>query len=309
MRTGTGKDSTRHAGGAEDPSRLAAFEEHRGLLFSIAYRMLGSVADAEDTLQDAFIRWHHASDIEVRSPKAYLVTIVSRLCISKLQFARVRRETYVGEWLPEPLVSDPLSSASELVQVDESVSMALLLMLERLTPEERAVVLLHEVFDYTHSEIASLLNLTEVNCRQLLRRAQQHVHVARPRFTAPARDHMELLERFQQAAASGDMDQLVGLLSSDVVLHSDGGGKAAALPLPIIGADKVARAAMHGFRRLMTLKPVVRLVSINGVPGFISYVDGRPQSVFTVETMNQRIRSIYIVTNPDKLAHLPPPPS
>jgi RNA polymerase sigma-70 factor (ECF subfamily) len=309
MRSGTGKDSTRQAGGSDDPSRLAAFEEHRGLLFSIAYRMLGSVADAEDTLQDAFIRWQHASDVEVRSPKAYLVTIVSRLCISNLQSARVRRETYVGEWLPEPLVSDPLSSATELVQVDESVSMALLLMLERLTPEERAVFLLHEVFDYTHSEIASLLNLTEVNCRQLLRRAQQHVHVARPRFNAPARDHMELLERFQQAAASGDMDQLVGLLSSDVVLHSDGGGKAAALPLPIIGADKVARAAMHGFRRLMTLNPVVRLVSINGVPGFISYVDGRPQSVFTVETMNQRIRSIYIVTNPEKLAHLPPPPS
>src|SRR5436190_17573754 len=142
-------------------SRTSVFEHHRGLLFSIAYRMLGTVADAEDTLQDAFIRWQRASEVDIRSPKAFLVTIVSRLCINHLQSARVQRESYVGEWLPEPLVTEPGSNASEILQVDESVSMALLLLLERLTPEERAVFLLHEVFDYTHSEIAAALSLSE----------------------------------------------------------------------------------------------------------------------------------------------------
>jgi RNA polymerase sigma-70 factor (ECF subfamily) len=271
--------------------------------------MLGSVADAEDAVQDAFIRWRQAADVEIRSPKAFLVTIVSRLCINHLQSARVQREAYVGEWLPEPLVTETRSNASEIVQVDESVSMALLLLLERLTPEERAVFLLHEVFDYKHAEIAAALSLTEVNCRQLLRRAQQHVRLARPRFKAPTREHMELLERFYQAAGSGDIDKLLTLLSTDVEMHTDGGGKAAALVLPISGADRVARVVVQGLRRLMALNALQRIVEINGVPGFVSYVDGRPQSVFTVEARNGRIEAIYIVTNPAKLTHLPPPPS
>jgi RNA polymerase sigma-70 factor (ECF subfamily) len=159
--------------------------------------------------------------------------------------------------------------------------MALLLLLERLTPVERAVLLLHEVFDYTHIEIAAALNLSEANCRQLLRRAQQHVRVARPRFKAPTREHVELLERFYQAAGSGDMDRLISLLSSDVVMHTDGGGKAAALVLPIYGPDKVARAAVYGLRRLMSFNVLQRIVEVNGQPGIESYQDGRPQSVFT----------------------------
>jgi RNA polymerase sigma-70 factor, ECF subfamily len=292
-----------------DSSRLAAFEQHRGLLFSIAYRMLGSVADAEDAVQDAFIRWQRASEIDIRSPKAFLVTIVSRLCINHLQSARVQREAYVGEWLPEPLVTEPGSNASAILQVDESVSMALLLLLERLTPVERAVFLLHEVFDYTHIEIAAALNLSETNCRQLLRRAQQHVRLARPRFGASTREHTDLLERFRQAAGSGDMDRLMSLLSSDVVMHTDGGGKAAALVLPIYGPNKVARAAVYGLRRLRSLNVLQRIVEVNGQPGIVSYQDGRPQSVFTVESKDGRIQAIYIVTNPEKLAHLPPPPS
>src|SRR6266516_154397 len=164
-------------------ARTTVFEQHRGLLFSIAYRMLGSVADAEDALQDAFIRWQRASETDVRSPKAFLVTIVSRLCINHLRSARVQRETYVGEWLPEPLVTDPGSDVSRIAQVDESVSMAMLLLLERLTPVERAVFLLGEIFDYTHSEIAGMLGISEANCRQLLRRARQHVRMERPRFS------------------------------------------------------------------------------------------------------------------------------
>src|SRR3989449_9180996 len=177
-------------------NRVAEFERHRRLLFSIAYRMLGSVADAEDTLQDAFIRWQRASEVDVRSPKAFLVTIVSRLCINHLQSARVQREAYVGEWLPEPLVTEPRSNASGILQVDESVSMALLLLLERLTPVERAVFLLHEVFDYKHVEIAAALSLSEANCRQLLRRAPQSVALVRARFCAAPRRATHLLRRF-----------------------------------------------------------------------------------------------------------------
>src|SRR3989442_12247407 len=183
-----------------ESSRTSVLERHRPLLFSIAYRLLGSVAGAEDALQDAFIRWQRASDTDVRSPKAFLVTVVSRLCINHLQSARVQRETYVGEWLPEPLVTDPGSDVSRIAQVDESVSMAVLLLLERLTPAERAVFLLCEIFDYTHAEIAAMLDLSEANCRQLLRRARQHVRMERPRFGAAGQQHAELLERFHRAA-------------------------------------------------------------------------------------------------------------
>jgi RNA polymerase sigma-70 factor (ECF subfamily) len=295
--------------GVNDSARTSVFERHRGLLFSIAYRMLGSVADAEDAVQDAFIRWQRASETDVRSPKAFLVTIVSRLCINHLQSARVQRETYVGEWLPEPLVTEPDGDVSRIAQVDESVSMAVLLLLERLTPVERAVFLLGEIFEYTHAEIAGMLGIREANCRQLLKRARQHVRMERPRFSASGRQHTELLERFYRAAGSGDMQGLLALLSNDVVMHTDGGGKASALPLPIYGPDKVARASVFGLTKLKTLNPLQRLAEINGEPGIVSYVEGRPQSVFTIEVNDGRIRAIYIVTNPEKLSHLPPPPS
>ena len=288
---------------------LVLFEEHRKLLFSIAYRMLGSVADAEDVLQEAFLRWQSASADDIRSPRSFLVTVVSRLCINQLQSAHARRETYVGEWLPEPLVTDPESNPAAVVQVDESVSMALLLLLERLTPSERAVFLLHEVFDYRHAEIAEALGLTESNSRQLLRRAQQHVQLTRPRFQAPASEHGALLERFSDAARRGDMDHLISLLSSEVVMHTDGGGKASALMLPIYGPEKVAQASVHGLRKLLSLNVTQRFVEINGLPGVVSYQDGRPQSVFTLEAKDGRIAAIYIVTNPEKLSHLPSPPS
>ena len=293
----------------DGPSALAVFEEHRALLFSIAYRMLGSVADAEDTLQEAFLRWEHASGSEIRSPKAFLVTIVTRLCVNQLQSARARREEYVGEWLPEPLVTDPGSDAAEAIRVDESVSMALLLLLERLTPAERAVFLLHEVFDYKHAEIAEALAMTEANSRQLLRRAQQHVRLTRPRFRSPAGEHLELLQSFSDAARRGDMAHLISMLSSDVVMHTDGGGKASALLLPIYGPENVATATVHGLRRLLSLNVQQRFVEINGQAGVVSYQDGLPQSVFTVEARDGRIHAIYIVTNPEKLSHLPPPPS
>jgi RNA polymerase sigma-70 factor (ECF subfamily) len=288
---------------------LTTFNEHRSLLFSIAYRMVGSVADAEDVLQDAFIRWQRASHEEIRSSKAFLVTIVSRLCINHLQTARVQREEYVGQWLPEPVVTDPASDPESALWADESLSMAFLLLLERLTPVERAVFLLREVFDYDYAEIAESLSRSEANCRQILCRAKEHVHAARPRFTASAREQTDLLARFVQATTKGDLDGLLALLASDVVLHTDGGGKARALPNLIHGATSVARAILGGMRKFAPQNQVVRLVEINGEPGFVSYVNGQPASALVLHSGHDQIQTIYVITNPAKLAHLPVAPS
>ena len=289
----------------EDPGRLATFEQYRGLLFSIAYRMLGSVADAEDMLQEAFIRWQRTSSDEIRSPRALLVTIVTRLCINYLESARVRREQYVGEWLPEPLVTDPKSDPAQVVRVDESLSMAFLMLLERLTSTERAVFLLREIFEYEYSEVATILGQSEANCRQILRRARLHVSEVRPRFKASREERNNLLERFLLATSQGDMDALVDLLASDVVLHSDGGGKALAVPNLISGADKVARGILGSLEKLVPRNLLTRIAVINGQPGIVSYLNGKPYSVLTLDTSEGRIRAIYVLTNPEKLAHLP----
>jgi RNA polymerase sigma-70 factor (ECF subfamily) len=293
---------------AEDSGRLTAFNQYRGLLFSIAYRMVGSVADAEDMLQETFIRWLQAPDGDIRSPKAFLITIVSRLCINHLQSARMQREEYVGQWLPEPLATDPGSDPSGVLQADESLSMAFLVMLERLTPVERAVFLLREIFEHEYAEIAATLGLSEANCRQILRRARQHVRALRPRFRASAREHDDLLERFRQATSSGDMDRLLALLSRDVVLHADGGGKATAVPNLIHGSDRVARAIVRGLNKLVPGNLVQRIVQINGASGVVNYYpNGQPHSVLTLDVTAGRIRAIYILTNPEKLVHLPAP--
>jgi RNA polymerase sigma-70 factor (ECF subfamily) len=294
---------------AADLSPLTTFNEHRSLLFSIAYRMVGSVADAEDVLQDAFIRWQQASHDEIRSPKAFLVTIVSRLCINHLQTARVQREEYVGQWLPEPVVTDPASDPAVTLLADESLSMAFLVLLERLSPVERAVFVLREVFDYDYAEIAEALGRSEANCRQILRRAKEHVHAARPRFTASAREQSDLLARFVQATTEGDLDGLVALLASDVELHTDGGGKARALPNLIHGATNVARAILGGMRKFAPQNQVMRLVEINGEPGFVSYVNGQPASALVLHAGDDHIQAIYVINNPSKLAHLPAAPS
>jgi RNA polymerase sigma-70 factor (ECF subfamily) len=288
-----------------DADRLAAFNRHRGLLFSVAYRMLGSVADAEDMLQETFIRWQQAAKEEIRSPRAYLVTIITRLCINQLQSARVRREEYVGEWLPEPLVTDPASDPLGIVKVDESLSMAFLFLLERLTPMERAVFLLREVFEYEYAEIANVLGQTEANCRQILRRARQHVGDLRRRFDASAQEHSDLLVRFLKASRSGDLQGLVDLLAGDVVLHTDGGGKAIALPKEVHGADTVARTILQRMANNVPKEALGRLAKINGEPGFVGYVNGKPFSAMTLDVRDGRIQGIYIVTNPEKLARLP----
>jgi RNA polymerase sigma-70 factor (ECF subfamily) len=232
-----------------DSTTLAEFDRYRPLLFSIAYRMLGSVADAEDILQEAFLRWHGAADGEIQSTRAFLVTIVSRLCINHLQSARVRREEYVGQWLPEPIVTGPQSDPLEISRVDESLSIAFMVLLERLSPVERAVFLLREVFEYEYSEIAGMIGKDEANCRQILRRAHQHMAENRPRFKPSPESRQQLLTKFLQATTTGNLDMLVAMLSSDAVLHSDGGGKAPAVPNLVYGADHVARGLLGGMKK------------------------------------------------------------
>ena len=298
--------------GAGAADRAAEFGRYRGLLFSIAYRMLGSVADAEDILQEAFIRWDRAAATEIQSPRAFLVTVVSRLCINQLQSARVRREEYPGQWLPEPLVTESDIDPYTVARVDESLSMAFLILLERLTPVERAVFLLREVFEYEYGEIAESVGKDEQNCRQILRRARRHIDEIRPRFQASPGQRERLLSEFLEATSTGDLNRLVGLLASDAVLHSDGGGKAPAVPNLVHGADRVARAILGGLARLVPANLSSRRARINGDPGVVSYLEGRPYSVLTLNIDNGRIKSIFIVTNPEKLAHLchgmPSPP-
>jgi RNA polymerase sigma-70 factor, ECF subfamily len=285
--------------------KLATFDQYRSLLFSIAYRMLGSVADAEDLLQETFIRWQQSNEEEIRSPRAFLVTIISRLCINHLQTARVQREEYVGQWLPEPIVTDPGSDPFGIIKIDESLSMAFLVLLERLTPIERAVFLLREVFEYDYAELARLLDHSESNCRQILRRARHHVSAMRPRFAVSERKKSALFERFLSAIRTGEMEGLIKLLANDVVLHSDGGGKAIAVPNAVHGSDKVARGILRSLTKLVPKTLVRRLTLINGEPGLINYLDGRAHSVLTIDVTEDHIQAIYIVTNPEKLSRLP----
>lgn len=283
---------------SEDEKRLNEFDRHRGLLFSIAYRMLGSIADAEDMLQETFLRWLRTEGEGIRSAKAFLITTITRLCINHLQSARVRREEYVGEWLPEPLVA-PAAEA------DDTLSIAFLVLLERLNATERAVFLLREVFDYEYREIASALGTTEANCRQILRRARQRVREERPRFRPSPQEHNLLLQQFHDAALSGDVGTLAALLTDDVVLHTDGGGKAPALPNLVRGADKAARAIIGGIARQAPKDLVQQTLLINGEAAIVTYAHGRPHGVFTIQCRDGRIAAVYAVTNPDKLSRLP----
>jgi RNA polymerase sigma-70 factor, ECF subfamily len=284
--------------------RLDAFNRHRPLLLSIAYRMLGSVADAEDIVQDTFVRWHSSPESDIRSPRAYLVAIVSRLCINHLQSARVRREQYVGSWLPEPVFTGDNPEPLPASRMDESLSMAFLLVLERLTPIERAVFLLRDVFDYEYREIARMIGRTEAACRQNLRRARQDIARERPRFRASSEQRDNLLRRFRAAASRGDMDGLLALLCDDVVLYADGGGKTTAVPRPIRGAVNVARFILKAPRRLLPSALVSQVSRINGQPCVVSYLGRRPHSVFSLDLVDRGIRRILIQSNPDKLSAL-----
>lgn len=289
-------------------SRTTIFAETRPLLFSIAYRMLGSVEDAEDLVQDAYLRWREAPEAEVRSPRAFLATIVTRLAINQLRSARRQRETYVGPWLPEPLVTEHAPDASEPVELAESLSMAFMVMLERLSPIERAVLLLHDVFDFEYGEIARIVDKTETNCRQLLTRAKKHIGAPRARFDADPARAEQLMQRFTQAAGAGDMDGLLAVLAEDITLWADGGGKIpGAARRPVHGADSVARFVVGVIRRFASAERTLRPARINGQPGFIAYVSGRPLAAMILDIRGDRIHTIYAVGNPDKLHAVPKP--
>ena len=287
-----------------------AYADLRPLLFSIAYRMLGSVSEAEDLVQEAFIRYQGAlgGEAAIQSPKAYLSAIVTRLAIDHLRSARVRRETYVGEWLPEPLVTDEGAGdpAVHAEQAD-SLSMSFLVMLERLTPVERAVFLLHDVFDYDFEEVARIVHRTPATCRQHAVRARRFIAENRPRFDTNEAERDELVSRFFAAAERGDLDGLIELLAEDVIVHGDGGGKVPQWYAPIVGADKVARLFAQMGRQTETLGATFEPHRINGQPGVIFRgPHGGIFSVMSIEVVDGHVSTIRSVVNPDKLGHLGP---
>ncbi len=278
----------------------------RPRLFAIAYRMLGSRADAEDVLQDAWLRWHAADRQALQSSEAWLVTVVTRLAIDRLRAAKAEREAYVGWWLPEPLVDIDEATPESAVEMAGELSLALLWVLERLAPEERAAFLLRQVFDTDYPEIAALLGKSEAACRQMVHRAAQRVQQERPRFGVPQDVHRKLLEKFVHAARSGERGAIRSLLAEDVQLVSDGGGKVPAFLRILRGADRVTNLYWALFRR-RGRHIVYRLARINGEPGLLRYIDGKLESAQAFVVDEGRIAAIYSVRNPDKLAGIPEP--
>ncbi|TCO12867.1 RNA polymerase sigma-70 factor (ECF subfamily) [Kribbella steppae] len=285
------------------------FEELRPLMFSIAYRMLASVTEAEDVVQEAFVRHQQALDqgVDIASPKAYLSTVVTRLSIDLLRSAVKRRESYVGQWLPEPLLTDDDADPQAHAEQADSLSMAFLLVLERLNPVERAVFLLHDVFGYGYDEIAAVVGKSETNCRQLAARARRHVKAEKPRFQASAEQGDALAARFFAAFTQGDLDGLVGMLAKDAVAYGDGGGKAPQWSLPVVGADRVARLFAGMSREVRTHRITVELHQVNGQPGAVLRTpDGQLVNVFVLDIVDGVVQTVRSVINPDKLRHLGP---
>jgi RNA polymerase sigma-70 factor (ECF subfamily) len=284
------------------------FSQLRPLLISIAYRMLGSAMDAEDIVQESFLRWQTVPQEDVQSPKSYLCAIVTRLSIDHLRSAQVQREQYIGPWLPEPLFMDNAPGAAETAAMADSVSMAFLLLLEKLSPVERAVFLLHEVFDYDYAEIAPIVEKSEANCRQMIRRAHQRLETNSPgkhRFNISPEEQQRLTLQFLQTCAEGDMDGLLAMLSDQVVSYSDGGGKVKAALKPVIGPDKVARFLLSLFKKAPN-DTAVRFAWANGQAALVTYIGGKPYNVALAELDPEgRICTLYFVVNPEKLYGVP----
>ena len=287
-------------------TRGEEFEELRPLLFAIAYRILGSVAEAEDAVQEAWLRYE-SSPIQPTSTKAFLSAVVTRVSIDVLRSARVRRETYVGQWFPEPLLTDPYADPARSAELADSLSMAALLLLERLSPLERAVFVLREVFGFGFAEVAEAVGRSETACRQLAVRARRHMDVGRPRFEADRREREELAARFFDALRDGDVDGLRELLAADVQMVGDGGGKAPALARSVIGADRVARVLALNFPALLRTDVRLEPCEVNGQPrALLRDRDGKVGGTMTLDVLDGRIQAIRSVSNPDKLGHLGP---
>ena len=273
-----------------------AFDELRPLLFSIAYRMTGARADAEDAIQETYMRWQAADRAPIQSPKAFLTTVISRVCLDLLKSSHRKREVYVGSWLPEPMVGP----ATEPVELMESLSLAFLHLLESLTPSERVAFLMHDVFDASYGEVAEVLETSGANARQLASRAREHLRGRRPKARVKREKHQELLWAFVRACAEGDASALFGLLKQDAVLYSDGGGKVQAAINPIYGADRIVRFILGLHKKgIGELRGFA--VEVNGAPGAAVTRDGAPYLIHAVEVEGDRIRTVYYVMNPEKI--------
>ncbi len=290
-----------------DPDdRRAVYATLRPLLISIAYGVVGAVGEAEDIVQEAFLQFHRAGaeGADIESPKAWLSTVVTRLAIDHVRSARVRRETYVGTWLPEPLLTDPAPDAARQVETAEALSMAFLVLLERLSPVERAVFLLRDVFDFGFDEIADIVGKSEDNCRQIAVRARRHVQDGRPRFEASRERREALARQFFEAVSAGGTDGLVDLLAADVVLYTDGGGRGPAFPQPIYGRESVTRI-FSGYRPAALGAVEQRFAEVNGQPGVV-FLDSeaRAVAVIALDIAGGQIIAVRAISNPEKLRHL-----
>jgi RNA polymerase sigma-70 factor, ECF subfamily len=292
----------------EEMAGAETFETLRPLMFSLAYRMLGSVSEAEDIVQEAFVRFQTSINegVEIESTKAFLSAVVTRLSIDHLRSARARRETYIGQWLPEPLLTDDAADdPAEQAEKADSLSMAFLLLLERLTPVERAVFLLHDVFGYDYDEISTIVGKTETNCRQLAARARSHIESERPRFDPSMEKRDELATRFMAAMTNGDVDGLIEMLAADVVVYGDGGGKAPQWMLPIAGAERAARLFAGLGGQMQEFGVVVQLRQVNGQKGAILLTpDEQVICVFSFDIADGAVQAVRSVINPDKLRHI-----
>jgi RNA polymerase sigma-70 factor (ECF subfamily) len=293
------------------PTDLQTFESCRPLLFSIAYRMLGSAMEAEDMVQETYLRYENAWDQDIQSPKAYLTTIVTRLCLDHLKSAKTQRENYVGAWLPEPMLTS--SSPSATVNERESISMAFLVLLENLSPIERAVFLLRDVFDYSYAEIARMVGKSEANCRRYYHRAKQYLVERRPRFEPSSDEQNKLVEGFLHAIATGDVEDLTHMLAEEAMLYGDGGGKVSAVRQPIIGREAVIRFLLLGVYHLLPPDVHIEIAEVNGSPALLFWGQDTLYFVMTFTLVGNQIETIRNVLNPDKLIHIqrhaPPPHS
>jgi RNA polymerase sigma-70 factor (ECF subfamily) len=282
------------------PPATAVFEQHRSRLWGIAYRMLGARAEADDLVQEAWLRWDRAPQPEIRSPEAWLVTATTRLAIDRLRQLKSERETYTGSWLPEPMIADAAPPADQATELASDLSVAFLAMLERMTPEERAALLLHDVFDSDYGDIAQILGKSATTCRQIVSRARKHLREGKPRIHVSAAAHAKLLQRMVAAIQAQDQTALVQLVADDAVWTSDGGGKARAAKKRVRGAVRIARFGTGVFRRYLA-ELEFRRVTINDEPGIVVLFQGSPLSAITIRTDGQKILDVYSILNPDKL--------
>ena len=278
-----------------------AFEPVRGRLFGLAYRMLGSRAEAEDVVQEAYVRWHQSDRDVIRNAEAWLVTTATRLAIDRLRALKTEREAYTGPWLPEPIMQNTPPSPDTHLELASDLSLAFLVLLERLGPEERAAFLLHEVFDFGYPEIASVLDKSEDASRQIVHRARTRVRSARKRFDVTEAAKANLLRKFTEAMKARDEQTLLSLFAPDATWTADGGGRAAASPHPILGAERIARLVIGFQHRLQSDGATMELVDVNGETGLLVRVDGRILGIMAIESDGERIHAVYAVVNPDKL--------